>query len=136
MDFAALRQHVTAQTSLSTDWFAEDVTWATRDGTTSTKTVKIEYESKPRGGDGGQRNTLAQTQADNDERIRVVVSTDATFAGGYIDAVPDIGTKVTRAAARDSDERPFVFTGQVIARGEYSLTLLFQRARRVYDGRR
>lgn len=133
MTFAALRRSVLENQILSTDWFAEEVTYTPRGGTAATVTVKIEVETKPRreGPRPGGRD-----EVDTTERIRVLVSRDEDVAGGAIVDTPAIGAQLVRAEAADSDTRPYTFTGEVLARSPWHAVYVFERARRVFDARR
>ena len=135
MTFAELRQHVLATSALSTDRFAEDVSYKPRGGSATTITVKIESETKPRR-DGGNARPVGRESVDATERIRVMVSRDATFAGGAVVDTPDIGSQLTRAAARDDDVRPWTFAGEVVAQEALHAVYVFERARRTFDARR
>ena len=135
MTFAALRQHAIATSALSLDWFAEAVTYKPRGGNATTITVKIETETKPRR-NGDHLRPQGREQVDAAERIRVMVSRDATFAGGAVVDTPAIGSTIVRASSRDADVRPWTFAGEVIAHEAYHAVYVFERSRRTFDARR
>lgn len=135
MTFAALRKHVLEANALSTDRFAEEVSYKPRGGSATTITVKIEAETKPRR-DGGNARPVGREQVDAAERIRVMVSRDATFAGGAVVDTLAIGSTLVRASARDADVRPWTFAGEVIAHEALHAVYVFERSRRTYDARR
>lgn len=133
MTFAELRRTVLRAGALSTDWFAEQVTYTPRDGVSRTITVKIEMETKPR---RDERRPLGAAQRDESQRIRVVVSRETNWSGGGVSATPQIGDRLVRSASRDADERPWTYTGETIAESELAATYVFERARRQWDARR
>lgn len=137
MTFAALRQTVAQANLFSTNYFAEDVTYAIRAGGASgTLRVKIEVDDPQKAKRGMQREFPAsRDQVDVDERLRVVICRDATFSGGGKLATPYIGDTLVRAAAKDPDTRKFVFTGEVLAQCDTHGTYIFSRARRTIDAR-
>ncbi len=132
MTFAALRQHVLATSVLSTDRFAEEAVALVPGGAEQDITVKVEWENKPKR-TGPQ--PAAKQQVDTAERIRVVISHDPDFAGGYLPDTPLVGTRLTRDASVDSDTRPWVYAGETVARTPLCGTYVFERARRNLDAR-
>lgn len=127
MTFAEHRQRVLQACALSSDFFAEDVQIGAR-----TVRVKIEHESllatgKPKPADGGTR-TVAEF-----ERILVLVSRDAS-EDDSLPARPQPGETLVRSAARDQDQRPFQFAGDVEFEGDQHAKYYFQRPRRVAQG--
>lgn len=133
MTFAELRRTVLRAGPLSTTWFAESVTYTPRSGTPRTVTVKIEMETKPR---RDERRPIGATQRDESQRIRVVISRETNWSGGGLASTPQIGDTITRAVARDADERPWTYTGETVAESELAGTYVFERARRHWDARR
>jgi hypothetical protein len=139
MSFAALRQTVLQAHALSTDYFAEDVEIDGEDGAPRAVRVKIEHEqmgpsssnrtSSRKLGDERDRGTF-----DERERIRVLVSRDPTQAKSYTGR-PQPGASLSRSQARDPDRRPFVFLGEVVYEGDQHAVYVFERPRRIAQGR-
>lgn len=121
-----------ATSALSTDWFAELAVVCVPGDAEQEITVKVEWENKPKR-TGPQPS--ARQQVDTAERIRVVISHDPEFAGGYLRDTPLVGTKLTRDEAVDTDTRPWVYAGETIARTPLVGTYVFERARRNLDAR-
>lgn len=127
MTFAEHRQRVLQACALSSDFFAETVTIGTQE-----VRAKITHESllasgKPRPVDQGTR-TVAEY-----ERIMVLVSRNADEAQS-LPVRPQPGDKLVRSSARDPDQRPFQFAGDVEFEGDQHAVYYFQRPRRVAQG--
>ena len=133
MTFAELRRAVLQGGPLSTDYFAEEVTYTPRGGSPRTVTVKIEMETRPR---RDERRPAAAMQRDESQRIRVVISRETNWSGGGVASTPLIGDMITRASGRDADTRPWVYAGETVAESELSATYVFERARPNWNARR
>jgi hypothetical protein len=133
MTFAEMRRRAVRNTTLNVDRFAEVVTVEQTGMSPVEITVKIEVDAKPASnGDkpGGKR------QNDSEERIRVVISHDEEFEGGYLADTPRIGMFLTRDESADSDVRPWVYAGECVHRTPHCGTYIFARVRRQFDARR
>lgn len=126
MSFSALRKHVLHNNTLSTDWFGELVQFVDRAGRQRDLTVKIESESPPK---TPAIKTLAESEVDANERIRVMVSRDESFAGGGLFTLPQVGDRILRSEDVDADRRYFTFAGEVIAFTPQAGTYVFERPR-------
>jgi hypothetical protein len=132
MTFAELRRAVLNANTLSTDFWAEDVEV---DGATCR--VKIETAQlgkqiqQPAGNQIPSENTL-----DEMERIRVTFSRDPSFEFGGLAKKPNVGTGLLRGADRDADRRLFTFGGEVEQEGDLHAVYIFQRPRRVSQGKK
>lgn len=126
MTFADLRKHILHNNTLSPDWYGEKVQYVDRAGRQTDLTVKIESESPPKQGTG---RTLADSEVDATERVRVVISRDESWEGGGRFAQPQIGDRILRAEDRDPDRRYLTFAGEVIAFSELHGTYIFERPR-------
>lgn len=136
MSFADLRQTVLQAHSLGTDRFAELVD-LTIGGETRTVRVKITHEQAgPRKG----MRTAAATSAgdrgtfDERERIEVFVSRSATWEYA-VSTRPQPADRLVRNEAIDADQRPYTFGGEVIYEGDQHAVYVFERPRRVVQGR-
>jgi len=138
MTFAVLRQNVLQKGTLS--FFGELVDFTRRGGTTSTPKVKISHrQSGPQSDSRRQAGPQRNNTVDELEQIEVTVSRDATFVDGagtclaMVDK-PDPGDTLCRAPARDSDRRPFMFSGEIVFEGDQHAVYVFQRPRRFAAG--
>lgn len=136
MSFAALRQTVLKAHALSTDRFAETVE-LTDGGATRQVRAKITHEqSGPR---MGMRAAAASDLRrggtfDERERIEVTVSRDADWEYS-LPQRPAPAAQLLRSSTLDADRRPFVFAGEVIFEGDQHAVYVFERPRRVVQGR-
>jgi len=133
MTFAALRQHVLATSALSLDRFAEEADVLVPGLAEQTIVVKVEWLDKAKR-PGAQ--PVARRDVDTAEKIRVLLSHDPEFAGGYLRETPLVGTRLRRNESVDADTRPWVYAGETLARTPLVGTYVFERARRVFDARR
>lgn len=139
MSFAALRQTVLQAHCLSSDRFGETVQIGAPANPDELQdaVAKIEHEQLgPRSGrrTNGPGNELLGGTLDARERIRVTLSRDAMFAGGYTSR-PAPACPLYRAAAVDADRRPFTFRGEVLFEGDQHAVYVFERASRSVQGK-
>lgn len=136
MTFADVRKAVLNACALSTDFWAETVEIV--DGDSSrTCTVKVEHEQLGKRIQTAGGNQVPSDQTlDELERIRVTFSRDPNFAGGGMPRKPNVGSGLLRSSDRDSDRRPFAFAGEVDFEGDQHAVYIYQRTRRVSQGRR
>lgn len=134
MSFQALRRATLQANALSTDRFAEDVTIVTRNQSRATVRAKIEYDQRLPRKPNGKPSAIAHT--DSVQRIRVMVSRETDWDGSGIANTPDIGTNLIRSSTVDSDTRPWIFAGEIIAQGDLFATYIFERAKTAYQDRR
>lgn len=144
MSFAEVRQAALQGGALSSDLFAEDVTiTAPTDGAEPvTVRAKVEHDDmiRRRGGGTASGNESSFMTFDTRERIRICVSRDADFAGGAISERPLVGTTLVRGDAADppgdaDKPRQFAFRGEVIFEGDQHAVYIFERPRRVAQGK-
>ena len=132
MSFADVRKAVLNANALSIEFWAEDV----EVGGQSYR-VKIEHEQLgKRIQTAGGNQVPSDNTLDELERIRVTFSRDPGFEHGGLPRKPNVGTGLSRAIERDADRRPFVFAGEVDFEGDQHAVYIFQRTRRVSQGRR
>lgn len=134
MSFAELRQTVLRAHALSTDRFAEDAE-LTEAGEARTVRVKIVHEQAgPRAGRRGVVPDNRQGTVEEREWIEVMCSRDATWEKA-IATRPEYSAELRRDVDRDADQRPFVFLGEVVFEGDQSATYIFERPRRLVQGK-
>lgn len=138
MTFAAIRQAALQAGALSSDLFAETVTITSPVEGEDPISVraKIEHEdmTRRRRGGTGSGNESIQNTLDERERICVVLSRDVLFSGSYPSRPPPAAS-LCRAEARDPDRRPFVFRGEILFEGDQHARYIFERPRRVSQGK-
>ena len=138
MTFAALRQAVLQGGALSSALFAEDVTiTAPGDGAEPASVrVKIEHDDMVRRRRGGTAsgNESSQLTFDTRERIRVTVSRDVNYVGGLAERPAPAATLV-RSEARDPNQTPFAFRGEIVFEGDQHAVYVFERPRRIAQGK-
>jgi hypothetical protein len=135
VSFATLRQTVLRAHALSTDRFAEDVELIDAGADARTVRVKITHEqSGPRKGSRQAASDQQRGTFDERERIEVLCSRDASWEAA-IATRPQPACELRRAEAVDADTRPFTFVGEVIYEGDQHAVYLFERPRRVIQGR-
>jgi hypothetical protein len=128
--FDDLRKKVLQQGALSL--FSETVTWDDRQNQ-SFPTVKIEHrQAGPRHQSTGvgSQPQVSNGTVDQTEQIRVTVDRSE------IETTPQQGATLIRSVAKDSDQRPFVFSGEVVFSGPVHAVYIFQRPLRTAQGRR
>jgi hypothetical protein len=135
MSFAALRQTVLQAFALGEDKFAEDVTLVDSEGNETPVRAKI--TSSQLGLLSGTRQIPPQEDLTFEELelIEVLVSRDPLYAKSC-PGRPQPGTGLRRDSDHDADGRPFAFSGQMLFEGDQHAVYLFQRPRRVTQGRR
>jgi hypothetical protein len=133
MTFAELRQAVLQGGALNPDFFAEEATIQVP-GIAQGLTVRCKITHT-------QATTARGPQIDNDgsldeyERIAVLVSRDPSQPLS-LPQKPAVGTHLFRSVSRDTDRRPFAFSGEVQFEGDQHAVYVFARPRRVAQGRR
>lgn len=135
MSFAQLRQTVLRAHALSTDRFAEDVELI--DAGADARTVRVKITHEQAGPRRGSRQAASDNQRgtfDERERIEVYCSRDASWEYA-IATRPQPACELRRAEAIDADTRPFTFLGAVIHEGDQDAVYVFERPRRVIQGR-
>lgn len=138
MTFATLRQSVLQNGALA--FFGELVDFTRRSGQVATPKVKITHrQSGPQNDGRRQAGPQRNNTIDELEQIEVLVSRDPTFVDDAGTALaltdkPDPGDTLCRSAARDSDRRPFMFTGEIVFEGDQHAVYVFQRPRRFLAG--
>lgn len=133
-----MRQTVLQNGTLA--FYGELVDFARRGGSTSSPRVKITHrQSGPQSDSRRQAGPQRQNTIDELEQIEVTVSRDPTYvddAGTCLAMTekPDPGDTLCRAVARDSDRRPFMFSGEIVFEGDQHAVYVFQRPRRFAQG--
>lgn len=112
-NFQSLKADVVNRNILSTEFFAEEVTYTPAGQAPRTVTAKV----------SGEQAAAADVDEEFTERIRVKVRRDATLG---IDA-PNMGDLVTRSITREPDRRPYVFTGEKLEITPSHWVLVFGR---------
>lgn len=125
-DFQTVRTSALKAGLLNTDFFAEEVTFQPAGRQSRGVTVKISHEQEAQ----PQTNTLDQTEK---ILVRAMLDESDVDCGGIADAMA--GDLLHRSITRDPDRRPFVFTGEIRQRGLTSAQYVFERRRRVTQGR-
>ncbi len=135
MTFASLRQAVLQAHALSGDLFAEDVELTSGGGVRTVRAKVTHQQTGPRPSARGAAGEVAAGGFDERERIEVLVSRDPTFARS-LPTRPQPGDKLQRSETRDSDRRAFAFAGDVVFEGDQHAVYVFERPRRVAQGKR
>jgi hypothetical protein len=130
MTFAALRQTVLRANALSTDRFAEDLELTTA---SDTLTIRAKVTHRQLGPRGQTRSAMPGTY-DEREQIEVLVSRDATWPFA-LPTRPQPTDELRRAEAIDPDRRPFTFRGEVLYEGSEHAVYVFERPRRIGQGK-
>jgi len=117
-DFRSLKEEIVNDTILNTFWFAEEVRYTPVSGNARTITVKISQNQDAEFDDAGDEELR--------DRIEVKVRKDATL--GISD--PQLGDMLTRSVSRDSDRRPYVYSGEKPQITETHWTLMYWRHKR------
>lgn len=136
MSFQALRRHCQQSTVLSTDYFGEVVRLEEPGKAEVELTVNCQQSAKLTSRGYGGAKPSARGDVDASERLRVVISHDETFAGGFLADAPQVSTLLWRGEERDTDVRPWTYTGEVVERNWDHGVYIFARAKRPIDGRR
>jgi hypothetical protein len=135
MTFAALRQTVLRAHALSTDRFAETVELTTA---AETLQVRAKITHRQLGPRGGARSAMPGEDRrgtyDEREQIEVLVSRDASWEFA-LPTRPQPTDGLRRAVAIDPDQRPFTFRGEVIHEGDQHAVYVFERPRRIGQGK-
>jgi len=135
MTFAALRQTVLRAHALSTDRFAEPVDFTTA---AETREVRAKITHRALGPRGGTRSAMPGQDSrgtyDEREQIEVMVSRDASWEFA-LPTRPQPTDGLRRAIAIDPDQRPFTFRGEVIHEGDQHAVYVFERPRRIGQGK-
>jgi len=103
-NFRTLKADIINSTILSTDFFAESVTYTPAGGSPRTITAKVTIRGETEYSDAGDESEL--------ELVRVFCRRDATE--GIL--APQIGDTLQRSASVESDNRPYTFHEEL--RGE------------------
>jgi len=125
--FKAMRDRVQNDIWLSTDFFAEVVTYRPASGQDRTVTVHI---------DGGRNMETEEDVIDNErETIRVLISRveDDTNERGYVKQ-PSVGDQILRSRANDPTQEPYVFIGELDDQRPGKWRLVFERFRSISQG--
>jgi hypothetical protein len=135
MSFAALRQTCLRAFALGEDKFAEDVTLI--DGEGNERTVRVKITVGQLGLLSGTRQIPPQEDMTFEELelIEVLVSRDPLYAKSC-PGRPQPGSALRRDPTKDEDGRKYGFSGQVLFEGDQHAVYLFQRPRRLTQGRR
>jgi len=125
-ELQTLVDHTLEHAFLSTEYFAEEVTFCPLRGTARTITVKIDQSAETQ---------LTPTGGEEEvDRLEVLVRRDPTHEQGGIDR-PIVGDSILRGTARDPDQRPYLYQpGETEDAGELAWRLTFVRARRFSQG--
>jgi len=139
MSFAALRQRVVQAHLVNLARFGETVQIGAPDdaGNLLEVRVKIEHDTLlNRKGNtmAGSGNESRQSTLDERERIQVTVSRDPAWPYAY-PRRPAPATALYRSEARDVDRRPFTFRGEIVYEGDQHAVYVFERPRRVVQGK-
>lgn len=137
MSFYEQRQSAIQNGALALGYFAEDAFYSSRSGTEKTARVKIthrQFGSANTSKLGGNAAPLKNNTLDEMEQVEIMFSLDPTFDYS-IPRKPDPGDKIIRTPARDPDQRPFLFTGEVVYQGDLHGAYVFQRPRRFIQGK-
>lgn len=126
-DFATMRSRVLQDVWLSTDFFAEQVTYTNkRTGIESTITVHIDVSSGSKSGMDATRDEIGREETT--ERIGVLICNDDTADSGGVD-LPTVGDTITRSAAVDSEQIAFVYVGEFEYKSDIATRYFFERAK-------
>ncbi len=136
MSFEVLRRHCQQSTVFSTDYFGEVVRLEEPGKAEVELTVNCQQSAKLTNRQYGGAKPSAKADVDSSERLRVVISHDETFAGGFLADAPQVGSLLYRGEERDTDVRPWIYTGEVAERNWDHGVYIFARSKRACDGRR
>lgn len=128
--FDDLRKKVLQQGALSL--FSEVVSWDDR-REQSSPTVKIEHRQagpKYQSSGVGSQPQISNGTVDQTEQIRVTVDRSE------VESTPQQGATLIRSEAKDPDQRPYVFSGEIVFSGPVHAVYIFQRPLRTAQGRR
>lgn len=135
MSFAELRQTVLQHHMLSTAYFAEDLEYTTATATLAVRGKVIHRQQGPR---GGTRSPMPGEDRrgtyDEREQIEVDVSRDPAWEYS-MPRRPQATEELRRAEAIDPDRRPFTFRGEVMFEGDQHAVYVFERPRRIAQGK-
>jgi hypothetical protein len=136
MSFAALRQTVLQAHALSSERFGELVQIGSPgdDATLIDVAAKCEVVPPWMRRSGGNDNDRRQGTLDEREWLKVTVSRDPAFANAY-PTRPQPTASLYRDATKDADRRPYTFRGEVVFEGDQHAVYIFERVRKVAQGR-
>jgi hypothetical protein len=134
MSFAALRQKCLQAHALGNDRYAEDLTLTSTDGEERVVRAKVTHSQIGSPGTGKTAGAMLESTFEELERIEVLVSRDVSYAKS-LPTRPQPGTGLNRDESLDDDGRPFSFAGEVVYEGDQHAVYIFQRPRRIVQGR-
>lgn len=126
-EFATMRDRVQHDVWLSTDFFAEEVTYRPMSGQDRAMTAHI---------DGGRNLDIEDSLANTErETIRVLISrvTDETNTKGYVEQ-PVVGDQILRSRTNDPTQEPYIFAGEIEEQRPSKWRLVFERYRAIAQG--